>query len=309
MTGVVGDAGGTSEAGLEQLAELAERYYAAGDATRKPLSYLAAYARLFEGRRDAALRILELGVSSGASVLIWRDYLPRAIIVGVDLSEAPASLEGQERIHFVRGSQDDPEILDRAARVAGGEFDLIIDDASHIGYLTKRSFIYLFPRWLARGGWYVIEDLGTAFMPEYPDGESYQTPAWEDAVPGAVVFEGHQHGMLGVVKQLIDHMMQELSTGVRSYLPVDSITIEPNIAFIRKSREPGSAWPKTLPSGHTPSRIDVAASISEIREELARQNGQIQDMAKVLGRVVGLLRPFRIGWRALTGRGAVPPLS
>ena len=57
----------------------------------------------------------------------------------------PTCLTDQDRVHFIQGSQDDPTVLDRAAQVAGGGFDLIIDDAAHIGFLTKRSFNYLFP--------------------------------------------------------------------------------------------------------------------------------------------------------------------
>ena len=148
------------------LETLAERYYAAGDGTRKAPSYLREYESLLAHRRDAPLRLLEIGVSSGASMLIWRDYLPRATIVGIDIADPPPRIRGQERIHFIQGSQDDPETLDRAGEAAGGRFDLIIDDASHIGYLTKRSFHHLFPRWLMPGGVYVIEDFGTGFMPD-----------------------------------------------------------------------------------------------------------------------------------------------
>jgi methylase of polypeptide subunit release factors len=37
-------------------------------------------------RRFDKPRILELGVFSGASLLIWRDYLPNATILGIDIS-------------------------------------------------------------------------------------------------------------------------------------------------------------------------------------------------------------------------------
>jgi|SRR5664279_3665289 len=124
---------------------LADQYYSPSDGTRKGASYMRSYARLLEHRRQEALRILELGVFSGASLLIWRDYLPHAQIVGVDISDPPSRILNLDRVHFVQGSQYDPIILERAAALAGGKFDLILDDASHIGYLTKRSFQYLFP--------------------------------------------------------------------------------------------------------------------------------------------------------------------
>ncbi|HET8996347.1 MAG TPA: class I SAM-dependent methyltransferase [Acetobacteraceae bacterium] len=218
-----------------QLEALAERYYAVGDGTRKASTYLREYEALLRQRRTAPLRLLELGVSSGASVLIWRDYLPNATIVGLDLAAAPSSIRDQPRIHFIQGSQDDPEILDRAGEIAGGRFDLIIDDASHLGYLTKRSFQYLFPRWLVPGGVYAIEDYGTGFMPEYPDGAAFVEPPQGDSVPETQVFASHQYGMVGVLKQLMDHLMTELMTGQPPRYDIERMTILSNIALVQKA--------------------------------------------------------------------------
>lgn len=228
---------------LPSLETLADRYYDAGDKTRKGWTYFRSYTRLLEARRNEPLRVLELGVFSGASLLSWRDYLPRATIVGIDIMDPPDRVIGQDRIHVLQGSQDDPALLDRAAAVAGGAFDLIVDDASHIGYLTKRSLHYLFPRRLVPGGWYVIEDFGTGYLGAYPDGRDFAVPDCNDAVPGATEFRSSQHGMVGVVKQLVDLLMQELMTGVRSHLSIERIIIETNIVFIEKSLQPGGPLP------------------------------------------------------------------
>ncbi len=87
---------------------LADRHYAEGDFTRKAPSYLQEYERILEGLRDKEARILELGVSSGASLLLWRDYLPNATIVGIDIEEIPEKHQqpGKRSISF-RASQDE----------------------------------------------------------------------------------------------------------------------------------------------------------------------------------------------------------
>ena len=85
----------------------------------------------------------------------------------------------------------------------------------------------------------MIEDFGTGFLPEYPDGALFAAPPWNDAVPGTTVFRSHQHGMVGMVKQLIDHTMQELMTNTRSYLPIERITFETNIVFVDRGRYAG----------------------------------------------------------------------
>ena len=285
------------------LEDLVNRHYESGDLTRKPDFYLPSYAKILENRREAPLSILELGVSSGASLLCWRDYLPNATIVGVDIAEPPARILGQDRIHFLRGSQDDPLTLDKAAQLGGGQFDLVVDDASHIGYLTKRSMHYLFPRWLAPGGWYVIEDFGTAFMPEYPDGTAYFAPDWTDAQPGTREFRSSQFGMAGVVKQLVDHLMQDLMTGARSYLAIERLIVETNIAFIEKSHKPGGAWPGYIsdapPSGAAVAPLPVAPlplasdeALAELRVAIGNHADRISELERVAGVVRQALAPL-----------------
>jgi SAM-dependent methyltransferase len=262
------------------LTTLADRHYAAGDLTRKADSYLREYERILAGRREQPLRVLELGVSSGASLLLWRDYLPNAVIVGVDIDPMPEKLRGWDRVHFLQGSQDDPAVLDRAASIAGGAFDLIVDDASHIGYLTKRSFLYLFQSWLRPGGTYVIEDFGTGYLPDYPDGSAFVAPADGDAVPATRVFASHQFGMAGVVKQLIDHMMQGLITGQASHLVVERLVVLTNIAFIEKSLGP---------AGPVPVAVTTLAPVSD----LAGLEARVAEIEVVLGRLLRRLSPLR----------------
>ncbi|MFM8985702.1 MAG: hypothetical protein ACKONH_06550 [Planctomycetia bacterium] len=53
---------------------------------------------------------------------------------------------------------------------AGGPFDLIFDDAPHVGHLPKLAASSLFRLWLNPGGMYVIEHGGTGYLFEAPDG-------------------------------------------------------------------------------------------------------------------------------------------
>lgn len=279
-----------------ELEALADQHYAAGDFTRKHETYFEAYAGIFAGRRDQPLRILELGVHSGASLLIWRDYLPNATVVGLDIEPEPAALRGQPRIHFIQASQDDTAALDRAMALAGGLFDVIIDDASHIGYLTKRSIQHAFPRLLAPRGVYVIEDFGTAFRPEYPDGAPMPPP--ETFGAGTRYFPGHQYGMAGVVKQLIDDMMRELATGTGSLLPIGKITLVSNLAMIERlpGDPPGQPVPATAPPPDLPVEAltrqmhVLMAEIADLRERVAAQ----EIVLHRLGRLLSPLR--RLAW-------------
>jgi cephalosporin hydroxylase len=223
------------------LTELAERYYG-NDGNRKPDVYLVEYEKLFGSMRNLPIRILELGVKFGASMFLWSDYFPNATIVGLDIGDKPKDFPASNRVHFVQGSQDDPVAMDKCAAIAAGQFDIIVDDASHIGRLSAASFSHLFPRHLAPSGYYVIEDICTAFLPEFPDSEPF-APAnvgtdlrrfwprrerWRH-------FPSHQTGMVGIVKQLFDHVMAPTVQGRYSAYAAERMLILTNIAIIQKA--------------------------------------------------------------------------
>jgi hypothetical protein len=145
----------------------------------KPVSYLKIYEEYFAHLMDEEVRVLELGVANGASLIMWNDYFVNGTIVGVDLFPRYQLKESEKRIRVYKGAQDDSKLLaDIAQEIAPNGFDIIIDDCSHIGELSKNSFWYLFTNHLKPGGIYVIEDWGTGYFGGYrnvyyPDGEFF----------------------------------------------------------------------------------------------------------------------------------------
>lgn len=219
---------------MADLHALADRYYIA-DGTRKDSLYLDAYHLHFSGRCQEPLHILELGVASGASLMLWQEYFPRAKVAGLDLKPRPALLEEHKNIYYAQGSQDDTALLDKTARkVTGGSgFDIIIDDASHVGYLSHRSFDHLFRKWLKPGGWYVIEDFGTGLMTSFPDGAEYHAPPAIDAT--TTTFPSHDHGMVGWVKQLGDHQLLRYAfNNDDRFYPIKRMDVHPHICFVQR---------------------------------------------------------------------------
>src|SRR5919202_2946143 len=77
--------------------------------------YLRNYEEYFRGLLDKDVRLLELGVLKGGSLLLWRDYFERGTVVGLDLN--PVRVEDPTgRIRVYAGGQDDTALLDRIAR-------------------------------------------------------------------------------------------------------------------------------------------------------------------------------------------------
>jgi len=134
--------------------------------------YSGVYQHHLAQRRREELTVVEIGVggqeidtAGGASLRMWRTYLPKAQIIGVDLYRKRLPLD--DRITILQGDQADLSFLEELSR--RGPFDLIIDDGSHRGDHINITFDALWPH-VRKGGLYVIEDLETAYDPDYGGG-------------------------------------------------------------------------------------------------------------------------------------------
>ena len=211
--------------------------------------YLEVYDPMFSEYLDRDINLLELGILQGGSLLLWKDYFPKAQIFGVDLN-APEQLNSEDRIKVFSGMQQDKNFLTSVANNVPGGFDIVIDDASHIGDLTRTSFWHLFENHLKPGGVYVIEDWGTGYWGDWPDGEIYSPDSnvyssFYDALRSNGVLKGeyfynHSFGMVGFIKQLIDEqgfaaVSRQNQTGkVKRRSKFESITITSSIVFVKK---------------------------------------------------------------------------
>ena len=95
------------------------------------------------GRREASLRLLDLGTGSGALLLACLSEMPGATGIGVDLSAGAlatatanaAQLRLSDRVQFVEGDFADP-------KAGAGEFDLILCNPP---YIPRRAIEQLAP--------------------------------------------------------------------------------------------------------------------------------------------------------------------
>src|SRR5260370_10154413 len=161
------------------------------------------------------IKLLEIGIYKCGSLPLGRHYFPLGIIIGIDLKR-PERFEPGERIQVFEGSQSDERFLSEVAKkTAPDGFDIIIDDASHIGELTKRTFWHLFDHHLKPGGLYAIEDWGTGYCDDFPDGRrlNLKNPLMSRVRSllsrrlrrmVKVPFRCHSYGMVGVIKELVD---------------------------------------------------------------------------------------------------------
>lgn len=147
---------------MSDLQQIGLKYHtdkADSNHTFKGQTYLDVYEQYFEPIRFTAERVLELGVLDGRSLKTWRDYFLIAEAWGIDINPA-AKQDYGPRIHVETGSQDDPETIARCA--PGQQFDVVIDDGSHLVVHLLKSYELLWPR-VKPGGWYVMEDMNCSY--------------------------------------------------------------------------------------------------------------------------------------------------
>ena len=114
-------------------------------------SYIPWYEEALASYRDHPIRLLEVGVMQGYSLMLWAAYFLRSSdIVGVDI-RPPDSLSPGATV-----------VVGDATRVETfgglGDFDIVIDDGSHLADDVAQTFLILRDR-VRPGGIYVIEDI------------------------------------------------------------------------------------------------------------------------------------------------------
>jgi cyclopropane fatty-acyl-phospholipid synthase-like methyltransferase len=121
--------------------------------------------------REQEITLLEIGVKDGASVRMWREFFPRARIIGVDI-DVNAKQHANERIVVEIADQGNLEQLSELARKYG-PFDVVIDDGSHFWDHQITTLHALFPE-LKKGGVYILEDIDTSYIAgdEYANGST-----------------------------------------------------------------------------------------------------------------------------------------
>lgn len=174
-------------------------------------SYYSAYDREFISFKDKPIKLLEIGVQGGGSLIMWRKYFAKADITGADINPWCKKFETTD-ITVKIGDQLDKDFI-------SGSYDIVIDDGGHTMEQQIGTFEILFPA-INKGGLYVIEDLHTSF--------------WK-------TFEGKEKAT-DFVKNLTDGLHEYANTDSRllgeklkNKFNIHSIHFYPSIVFIWKN--------------------------------------------------------------------------
>lgn len=123
-----------------------------------PHTYIEFYQSQFEPKQSRA-RILEIGIKTGGSLLLWSRYFETSRVVGVDLADTwsaqrpfQSELESAANVELI-WNQDSTLPFELE-----GNFDFVIDDGAHDWETQWRTFENCW-HLVAPGGTYYIEDV------------------------------------------------------------------------------------------------------------------------------------------------------
>ena len=124
--------------------------------------FVELYEVFFESFRNKKINILEIGVDNGDSLRLWSEYFTNANICGIDIKKKQFQIN---KVNILCGDQSD-ELFLKSVVDKYRNFDIIIDDGSHVSKHIISSFNFLF-KYLNKDGLYIIEDLQTSYITRY----------------------------------------------------------------------------------------------------------------------------------------------
>ena len=136
--------------------------------TYKQENYFEVCDAHFKRFVGAECTVLEIGVSKGGSLQMWKAYFgDKAKIYGIDVNPKCKQFEA-ENINIFIGSQSDRKFLRRIIKELP-EIDVLIDDGGHTMEQQIISFEELFP-YVKDNGIYLCENVNTSYWEEYGGG-------------------------------------------------------------------------------------------------------------------------------------------
>lgn len=123
----------------------------------KFMHYFDIYHRHFSRFIGKKVRVMEVGVYSGGSLGMWRDYFgPDCTVYGVDIEPACLSYK-RDGVEILIGDQGDPRFW-KQVKESVPEIDIFIDDGSHFPEHQIVTLEEMLPH-VAPGGVFLCEDI------------------------------------------------------------------------------------------------------------------------------------------------------
>jgi hypothetical protein len=124
--------------------------------------YCPTYEKYLNKFRDTPIRILEIGVLNGHSLMLWKEYFSNAEIHGIDINNCPHPEGTTLHILNMNNIEGIQEFVEK-----NGKWDIIIDDGKHSMSTQQNALTYLW-KTLKNKGVFIMEDIHSSFMLSMP---------------------------------------------------------------------------------------------------------------------------------------------
>ena len=125
-------------------------------------SYGPVYEQLLSPLKGKNATVLEVGVQLGGSLLLWHDFLPDSVVIGLDNKDAidPSIMPRMDPLRCAVLFMDayDNDTISKVKQLAPNGIDFAIDDGPH-SLASQQRFLELYLPLLNDGGIAVIEDI------------------------------------------------------------------------------------------------------------------------------------------------------
>jgi len=146
--------------------------------------------------------MLEIGIETGASLNMWKEWLPHAHVYAIDTVDCTHMSD--DRCTIWKMSQTDVTGITEALQ--GIALDLIVDDGSHFCNHQQITLQGLWPL-LKSGGWYIIEDIHTSTWPDFHDAAYCTTQQWaNDVIKRTAANSLPTHACLKHIEQQLENL-------------------------------------------------------------------------------------------------------
>ena len=166
------------------------------------------YPWFLEHLRDEHINLLEIGIDENESLKLWKGYFNNVNLHGIDIDEKEFD-NTEVTLHKV--DQSNALELDQFVANVGIDFDVIIDDGSHV---PEHQILTISKLWklVKPGGIYIIEDIETSY--------------WKKSKIYGYRFNARKNGIISEFIKIIDVINSEFSKSKKQKLLLKNFSQE-----------------------------------------------------------------------------------
>lgn len=182
--------------------------------------YCRTYDELFSPLRNQSIRLLEMGVLGGDSLLMWSRYFthPDTRIIGIDIETHRCQKIEDSRVGVSMDSQADEGFWKRCD---DRSFDICISDAGHFLSQEKEAFRLGWQK-VKPGGFWCVEDCHVYVSPQHCDIPGQNVMQWLTGI--AIDMQGQGADASGRVE------------ATDKYVSIDTISFRKGLCVLRRAR-------------------------------------------------------------------------